>query len=363
MMLFCPQCKGRFGDQLLCPQCGVRLVPEQQRSPSMIIQLAKAGSTWQQTTWGRLSVGLLLAIGLYYVLRQLATAVLVLRGLGPDWWDSLSGLMTQGGLQACGLLAGGALAGAGKRWGPAYGAAIGVCCGILLLLIQTSGGSASGLMVLIYQPIILSAFGLLGGFIGSVVWKPLPILTALPAPLESESKRLTKTRKRRRSRAFDGPIAWGRVAVGVLIAVAGVIWANVILDFVIEVARETARSRIYPDQLQAQFVSWEIMVLAVLAGAGFAGATTPNGPKQGWVVGLAAGFILVLLHIARNTPAESTLGFILVELLPPGLPTVAQHLLLTVSTAILLGLLGGWFGGQLLPPVLRTRRQSLGPLS
>jgi hypothetical protein len=94
-----------------------------------------------------------------------------------------------------------------------------------------------------------------------------------------------------------------------------------------------------------------------------AGPTTPNGPKQGWVVGLAAGFILVLLHISRNTPAESTLGFILVELLPPGLPAVVQHFLLTLSTAILLGLVGGWFGGQLLPPVLRTRRQSLGPLS
>src|SRR5205807_1882800 len=118
----CPQCLGSFSQRLHCPACGVRLEyragAPRAAAPSGDIQV------WQQTPWGRIVIGLLLAQGLYHGLLHLCKALAM--GLDPEdahvLWGSLTGLVVLQALQAVGLLSGGAVAGAGKRQGAVYAA-------------------------------------------------------------------------------------------------------------------------------------------------------------------------------------------------------------------------------------------------
>src|SRR5581483_6070454 len=84
--------------------------------------------------------------------------------------------------------------------------------------------------------------------------------------------------------------------------------------------------------------------LAMLAGSTLAGATTGNGAKQGLFVGLAASAVMVGIHLGASHVA---------------LP----QLTLSVVCAVALGLVGGWFGSQLLPPIGAPRPRGFGPAS
>src|SRR5438105_15600753 len=116
MAMLCPQCRGSFAQRLNCPKCGVRLLYQDGRHRSEETSEGQTAS-WQQTPWGRLIVGLLLAQGLYYVLRHLCMA-----GLLVAWeqsagsvWATLTGLIVLQALQAASIFAAGLLTGAGQR--------------------------------------------------------------------------------------------------------------------------------------------------------------------------------------------------------------------------------------------------------
>ena len=88
MAMVCPQCNRSYQQRLQCPGCDVRL----------LYQASKRGQTgddqrsqWQQSPWGRMVVGLLLAQGLYYGLRQLYTAGVLVTGdaAAHDVWSTL----------------------------------------------------------------------------------------------------------------------------------------------------------------------------------------------------------------------------------------------------------------------------------
>ena len=79
MAMVCPQCNGSFEQRLQYPTCNVRLLYQasSRRRRSLI---GHGEDSWQQTPWGKLFVGLLLAQGIYYVLRSLCTAGLLAAG-------------------------------------------------------------------------------------------------------------------------------------------------------------------------------------------------------------------------------------------------------------------------------------------
>jgi hypothetical protein len=334
MAMVCPQCNDSYEQRLQCPSCGVRLIYQQSR-PTASSTAPEQGGRWQQTPWGRILVGLLLAQGLYYGLRHLCTAGLLATGEGSasSVWATLYGLIFLQGLQALGLLVGGALAGAGKRQGIVYGAVIGVWNGVISVLVQPDGGNSLTAVTLYGQPILQTAFGAVGGLVGMLIWKPLPVLTMPSAPRGP----LPVPRPRSRLVLFAGPIAWGRVLAGTAVAVGGSIWANVILELMLEASEGKLTISTH---LQAQLVTWEITTLAILVGSGLAGASTNNGLKQGLCVGLAAGVILAGIRLSSAIPSFDSIVY-------------------TATTTIAVALLGGWFGGQLFPPLLRRKR--LGP--
>jgi hypothetical protein len=264
---------------------------------------------------------------------------------GGGVWKTLFGLMLLQGLQAFGLLVGGIFAGAGQRRSLVLGTVVGVWNGVIVIALDyfsgrpNGGGALSTYAVPLNsvtaygEPLLLTAFGALGGLIGSLIWKPLPVL---PIPgQDGDRKGAVKFSRKDKVSLFAGPVAWVRVALGTAVVVGGALWANVILSFVLQAAegKLTIRSR-----LQAQLVTLEICALAVLVGSCLAGATTRNGLKQGLCVGLAAGAVLLGISLSGGQISLNELVF-------KGLSTS------------FLAMAGGWFGGQLFPPVVHAARR------
>jgi hypothetical protein len=315
-------------------------------------ELPGQGGQWQHTPYGRIFVGLLLAQGLYHGLQQLCTAGLlaVSSESSREVWATLFGLVLQQGLQGFALLVGGILAGSGQRRGMLIGTVLGIlnCC--VLLVIDRFGpkqltpygvvGDAHSFTIVAGygQPLLLTAFGAVGGLIGSLIWKPLPTLTV---PTENGGKKAgVDLSQPKRPHLLAGQVAWVRVALAIAMVVAGNIWANVILKFLLDSSegKLTISSR-----LQAQLVTMEICALAALIGSSFAGATTTNGLKQGLVVGVGATSILLGIQLGGTLP-------------------VADKMIYTGLSTMALALAGGWFGGHLFPPILgRSRRRVHAP--
>jgi hypothetical protein len=294
--------------------------------------------------WARLIIGLVLAEGLYYGLRQVLHAALT--GLGEDpaaFFDGFAGLVTVQSLQGVALLIGALFAGAGQPRGAVAGAVLGIWNAALVLVAQTAFGHRVNDLTLYGVPVLHAFVGALGGGIGSLIWKPLPQLASLvPAP-DPGLKLITPTEK-------TVPFAWGRILTGVAIAVGGTVWAHTIRNFV----SDASHGALHTDSLlQAQFITWEISTMAILVGAAFAGCTTANGTKQGAAVGVLAGAGIVAVHVALGRNQYPAQEFLLEQLGGVGRIVggmTAQIAALLMVNAFLLSLLGGWFGGQLMPP-------------
>jgi hypothetical protein len=183
-------------------------------------------------------------------------------------------------------------------------------------------------------PLVHAAVGSLGGWFGRAVWKPLPAVVP-PGPAKPVRKPA-----RRRSALFAGPVAWFRVVAGAALAVAGYLCAALLLRVVLQAGEGALASS---GQLFDEIITWEIKALAVLAGGALAGANTANGLKQGLAVGILTSLVLAGLETR----------------VPDRWAEVAASL---AVSSLCLGLVGGWFGSQLFPPVLPYKRlRGLGP--
>src|SRR3954453_1512175 len=100
MPMVCPQCNASYEQRLQCPNCGTRLLYQAPLDRGDV-------SSWQQTPWGRIAIGLLLAQGLYYGLRQLCLAALLAMNEdashGRDVYRTIGGLVLLQALQAIGV--------------------------------------------------------------------------------------------------------------------------------------------------------------------------------------------------------------------------------------------------------------------
>jgi hypothetical protein len=330
--MFCPTCNGPLDHTWSCPNCG-RLSPYASVAGAAGQAALDAQSQWQHSPWGRMFIGILLAQGLAHGLQLLCNAGLLAaqeETRPANVWTTLFGLVMLQALQGVSILIAGALTGAGQRRGLLLGAVVGLVSGILFVLIQQVRAEAQTEVALYGQPVLCFLFGALGGQLGSAIWRPLPKLS-VPSPLHAAPRARPAPPS---LPLLSGPVAWSRVLVGVIVVVCGVVWPSVILDFMLETSQGKLRIQ---SQLQAQLVTWEIAGLLALIGGGLAGATTRNGLKQGICVGLGAGAILVGRSLA-SASAEP------------------EQLILLVLSVLALTLVGGWFGGQLFPPVVAKRR-------
>ncbi len=333
MAMVCPQCHGSFDQKLECPTCGIRLLFQANVS-GRAGTFADEHGQWQQTPWGRMLVGLILAQGLAHGLQLLVSAGVWASSeeAGRSVWATLFGLLLLEAIQGTSLLVGGAITGAGQVKGLQYAGPVGLVNGLIFLLWQRATSDALPEIALYAQPFVHMVFGALGGHIGMRIWKPLP---SIQVPELEMPKRKRPTAPSRG--ILDGRIHWVRVAMGTVLVIGGVVWSNGIRDWVVDASQGELKIR---TQLQARLVSWEIAALAALLGAALAGATTFNGLKQGLCVGLIASVLIMGIHL-------SSPGFVL------------ETTIFTLASTLCLTLAGGWFGGQLFPPIVIRRRKNL----
>jgi hypothetical protein len=324
-----------------------------------------ATSKWQQTAWGKTLIGLLLAQGLYYGLLMLIRTVGSAMGEEPshEWMRSFNGLVLIQVMQLVSLLAGGTVAGAGQRRGVLYGAVVGLYNGVLFLIVHVQVlGIALQPVALATLPLLQIAFGTAGGFIGNRIWKPIqPLQTApadeagigapaapkLPTDITVPAAKLPKVSP------FAGPINWVRVAGGTFVAVLGTYSADKIFKFILLSSPDIPQLE---TQRQAQFLTWEISVLAILIGGSWAGSNSNNGLKQGLVVGIISSAMLAAILFWRgDSSATETTTFLFAVFGFKG-SALAEKIVFTVLSVLPLGIVGGWFGGQLLPPVILPPR-------
>ena len=333
MAMVCPQCAGSYEQRLQCPTCKARLLYDYRgpkptpRSPAV---------RWQQTPWGRILIGLVLAQGLYFGLQHLLMGlmeVLNSQGLLKWTWTSLSGLVFLQALQVLTLTAGGVLAGGGQLRGVTLGALVGAWNGVLSVLLDPvlhpDFVPTLSTMALVGVPMVHIVFGTLGGWIGYSIWRPVQ-----PTKVGDSSAAVRKPGvAKRRAPLFAGRVAWFRVALGAVFVAAGYLTAAMVFNFIIDFsAGKLASDGLWQDRV----VTWEIQALAVLVGGGVAGYNTANGFKQGLCVGLLASIFLAALQFGFSRVAPETAA-------------------LTVFGCFLLCVGGGWFGSQLFPPVLNVR--------
>jgi hypothetical protein len=330
MAMVCPQCSTTYEQRLQCPLCGVRLQYHDHRR----VRDRSSGSLsrWQQTPWGRILIGLLLSQGLFYGLRHLVTAILMaVQGEESlrQTWATPTGFFLVQGMRIFALLAGAVLAGGGQRYGFALGAVVGAWNGVLSVLWLSGPAQTLTTVAIIGQPILQAAVGAVGGWLGCSFWKPLPSEPTSVAPVRKRSI------LHRQMDLFAGPVAWLRVAAGAALAVVGTLMATICFEKVLEISHGALATS---DDVQDRLITLEIKALAILLGGALAGSTTPNGFKQGLFVGLATTVILVGIEMNY---VESWV----------------QVAALTVVSSFCLSVVGGWFGGQLFPPLVKSRRE------
>lgn len=347
MPMVCPQCNGTFEQALQCPLCGARLLYQAPPDRRGWLGIEEA---WQRTPWGRVIVGMILAQGLYHGLRQLVMAVYLAMNAGvgsaATVWTTLGGFVLMQALQSLGVFAAGLLVGAGDRRGGIHGAVVGLWNGALFMAIDYSLGHFdrvnwsgdwfldANIIALFGQPLLQAMVGGVGGTIGRTIWPPLPAVNLTPGPPRPSS--LPDLSILVSPSAFEGPVAWGRVLLGTMLALAAIVSANSILEFLLQASAGRIRVE---TQLHATMVTWEICGMGLLLGSVLAGSNSRNGMKQGAWVGFLTACLIFVARLTQWTIPYDLMRF-------------------TVISAGPLGLVGGWFGSQLLPPRMNRPRIS-----
>jgi hypothetical protein len=333
MSMVCPKCKQNFDHQLDCPACGCRLkyhltsIDTPTPTPN--------DENWQQTSWGRIAGALLLAQGLAYGAQHFFSAGFL---VGDDTdlsvWGTTTGLVLLFVIHAVSLLIGTAVGGAGQPRGILYGSLIGLIDRAVFLVVQSHDIANLSLAVVYGQFALFAILGALGGWLGMLIWKPMPVLP-LGGRIEKPNKASFDLNAFALGQYFRGQLSIPRILLGTVVVVLGVLWAKPILHFIVEVSDGTLT---IDTHVQEWLLLMEIASLATLAGAALAGATTQNGLKQGLFVGIAAAVIIAGIQLGiGNLDVEA--------------------ILLNIVGTLCLTMLGGWFGGELFPPVAYGRRR------
>lgn len=329
--MVCPQCNTSYEQRWQCPQCETRLLFHDVRS--LPGRSSERSQRWQQRPWGRILLGLVLAQGLFYGLRHLVTAGLLAvqgREAVEQMWATASGILLLQSVRLFSLLVGAVFAGAGQRQAAFLGGMVGAWNGVFSVLLLPGPAQSLTTIALLGQPLLQAVIGAMGGWIGCVLWKPLPSATTVDTP-----RPRLRAFLRPNMDLFSGPVAWVRVAVGAILAVAGTLMATVVFERILDMSHGSLGTA---DELQDRLITMEIKALALVFGGALAGATTRNGLKQGLCVGLASTVVLIgieLNYVERWLPLAG----------------------LTAISSLTLSLAGGWFGSQLFPPIIRRRSQ------
>jgi hypothetical protein len=193
----------------------------------------------------------------------------------------------------------------------------------------------------------VAAAGLLAGYVGALTW-PAPI--ELPKPQAgSRGSSLLRLAQELEEARKGRPTSWLRIIIGASVAFSGVVAADVMRNLM---TAGSAGALHMGSSFHAPVVCLELAAAVVFFGGAAAGAGTGAGTRHGVLTGLVTGIGTVILT-ATNTQSifPAVEGFFWVVNIP------TESIRNTASLAELFVAvwgfcaLGGWFGGQLLPPL------------
>lgn len=357
MQLFCPACNAAFFGDTRCPRCGGLLLMPHEVAPDAPHRVEAPPPPAHPSAAGRITMGTVLALGLYLGIRKLLTgAVLAATAAGAGgWWLSLQGLTTVYALQVVAVAFGAVIAGAGRTYGYSLGFLVGGVCGGLFLGFELLAGAPPQTLVLYLQPPVLALLGLVAGAIGSRVWVPAPVLN-IPMPTGSKlsSLELGDDLGEEKPR----PTWWVRVLAGAAIMVIGAAFAEPARSFLQRHSGGMLRVESFG---QAEFLAWQFATLIGLCGGVFAAAGTGAGMRHGLYAGLLGAVGVVAVCQTQGEPLQPIYYFLARTSLDELAFTSPTVLGAVGGGIVALGLLGGWLGGTLFPALapeyLRKRVQ------
>jgi hypothetical protein len=320
----CPQCNRVFPPgKSECPGCGIPLLESLASDDSHPDE-----HSWQHTPWGRIAVGLFLSQGLTFGFNHLLKA----GGLAATGWDltpqTAEGVIALRVVQVVSLLFAAVLLGAGLVRAVMYGSLLGLVNGLIALVFPRVSDSETNEWLMMGIPVLHLFVGALGALAGRLIWKPPPQF------LPTETKR-----KPRPSTGFkmpevlQGPLHPIRVLVGSFAVLWGALFARFLLRWIVDHSNGLFQQQ---SGYQERMLTYQLIGLIALFAGGFAGSNTFNGFKQGLCVGILGAGLYVGMQLARMD-----------------LPT--ETILFLASIVFAVAALGGFFGGQLFPPVAHRR--------
>jgi hypothetical protein len=328
---FCAKCGRTFGEQMLCPLCGIQLETDGAPGGGVPLSVPFTDETPDGPSFlRRLAFGLICLLGLYQGLKHLALAgVLVQTGTAVLSADShLSLLITA-------TLAASIVAGTVNRRAEATG---------LLLAAAAAGGFLGPDLWwggelpdewLIGVPTTIALVGVIGGFAGRLMVPPAP---NLPSFGRLESRVVVQVQRK------PVRIGWPQVAFGAGIAVGGAVFAEEIrqtLSVVLAGGGGAFGAR--------SLIAWQVSTLAALVGGVAAGFSSRAAFRQALMAGLGAGAGAVFCLATRQATNTSPVVDFWIDQVNvkdnPLLPFAAIGLSTCLATA-----LGGWLGSHVFPP-------------
>ena len=342
MYLFCPTCQTQFPAAGRCPRCSSRLL-----SPGEAVETQRANRPPSKppamTFGGRVAVGCVIALGAHLGLREWSMAFL-------NSVDAAATVVFIVGvlLRLASGFVGGAFAGAGRENAFGGGLAVGVASGFAWLFIDPYPDVTIDLVHVGLTGLIAIVAGV-AALVGHRVWPPAIVLEE---PEDSRGSSLLKFMPAGPKVEKSRPTHWWKVVLSSFLVLAAVVASDY--------ARQGLRKM--PTGLLNNFggtgsgiprVDFEIAVFGIIFGAVIAGLNTGSGLRHGLLSGSITAFAVVMMYRSQGEGAFPALDF-LAEHLESDTP--GKLALALGSIFFLTGVVGGWMGGQLMPPLRRKRK-------
>ncbi|MBX9678781.1 MAG: hypothetical protein K2X38_08440 [Gemmataceae bacterium] len=323
---------------MACPQCNRVYAPGKSECPGCRVALLESirgdsdslpdEPSWQHTPWGRIAVGLFLAQGLTFGFNHLLKA----GGLAATGWDltpqTPEGVIALRLVQVMSLLFAAVLLGAGLVRAVMYGSLLGLVNGLIALVFPSVSEGETNEWLMMAIPALHLFVGAAGAFAGRLIWKPPPQF--LPTPNKRKSHPASGFKA---PDALQGPLHPFRVVIASFAVLWGALFARFLLRWIVDHSNGLFQQQ---SGYQERMLTYQLVGLIALFAGAFAGSNTFNGLKQGIFVGILGAGLYVGMQLTRMEMPSETIFFL-------------ASVIFAVAT------LGGFFGGQLFPPVAKQR--------
>lgn len=338
MAMVCAQCSQVFyGKERQCPKCGILLLMQQHGvkdvgdSQSLPVDPL---SRWQQTPWGRIVVSVIIAQGLAFCTKLLFSAWYQASEGERLEWNTPTGMLLLNSFHVVSLIACGMLAGANQERGITSGGLVGMWSGLIFLGLHRQSRDVLEPIIFFAQPFFHLVAGLIGGFIGYRIWRPVPLFR-----VEDDMGKSGFGVPRPNKKLWKGPIHIVRVLLGAGVALAGAVFARQILDSIMRNMQGTFHIR---DHLTDKLVLYQVIALAALAGGAIAGSSSRNGFKQGVCASVLAAALYLGVQLANPK-------------------SVLEIVVFSTFGVAVMTILGGVFGSKLFPPLSKEAPKNVIP--